>query len=82
MTPGWAENVGRDLQVQLLYEALGFLQKTRQEAMHVFTLMAIKALVQSFVQDLVEESAASLPWDTVGHQRKRPFMYPRPYETN
>jgi len=72
------KNVEHDLQVQLLYEALGFLQQTRQEAMHIFALMAVKALVQSYVQDLVEKSAASLPWGTIGHQRERPFMYPRP----
>jgi len=82
VTPALAENVGHDLQVQLLYEALGFLQQAQQETMHVFTLMVIKAFVQSYVQNLVEESAASLPWGTVGHQRKRPFMYPRPDEEN
>jgi len=67
-----------DLQVQLLYEALGLLQQTRQETMHVFALMAVKALVQSYVKDLVEKSAASLPWGTVGHKRKHPFMCSRP----
>ena len=46
--------------------------------MHIFTLMTVKALVQSFVKDLVEESAASLPSGTVGHQSKRPLLYPRP----
>ena len=60
-TQVWAKSVGCSLQIQLLYEALGFLQQTRQETVYIFALMAVKALVQSFVKDLVEKSAASLP---------------------
>jgi len=56
-----AKSVGRGLQIQRLYEALGFLQQTRQETMHIFGLMAVKILVRCFVKDLVEKSAASLP---------------------
>ena len=46
--------------------------------MHIFALMAVKAFVQSYVKDLVEKPAASLPWGAVGHKRKHPFMCPRP----
>ena len=70
------ENI--DLQVQLLYEALWFLRQTQQETMDVFTLMTIKAFAQPFVQDLVEKSAASLPWGAAGHKREHPFMRLRP----
>jgi len=73
-----AQRVGRSLQIQHLYEALGFLQQTRQETMHIFALMGVKVLVQSFVEDLVEKFSASLPRGTVGHKRKQPFTCPRP----
>ena len=71
-------DVGHDLQLKLLYEALWFLQQTRQETIHIFKLMTVKAFAQPFVQDLVEKSAASLPWGAVGHKRKQPFSRPRP----
>ena len=46
--------------------------------MDIFALMVVKALVQSYVKDLVEKPAASLPWGTIGHKHKYPFMRPRP----
>jgi len=81
-TPGWAKNVGHDLQVQFFHEALGFLQQTRQETVDIFVLMTVKASVQSYVQDFVAKSAASPPWGTVGHQRERPLGRPRPGNKN
>ena len=48
-TPAWAQKAGHYLQVQLLYETPGFLQQTRQETMDIFTLVVVKAFVQSYV---------------------------------
>ena len=77
-TPIWAKKVRCDLQIQLLYEALGFLQQTRQETMHIFVLMVVKAFSQSYVHNFVTKSATSPPWDTVRHNPKRPLRRPRP----
>ena len=60
-TPALAQRAGHDLQIQFFHEALGFLQQTRQETMHVFNLMALKGFVQSYVQNLVAKFAASPP---------------------
>ena len=46
--------------------------------MHVFVLMAVKALGQPSVQDLLAKSAPDPPWGAVGHHRKRPLRSPRP----
>lgn len=60
-TPVWAKKIGSDLQFQFLYEALRFIQQTRQETMYVFVLMVVKASGQSYVQNLVTKSATSPP---------------------
>ena len=73
-----AKRVGRDPQVQLLYEALGLLQQTRQETMDIFTLVAIKVCALSYIQGLVTKFAANPPRGTVGHQRECPLRCPRP----
>ena len=74
----WVKKVGRNLQVQLSYEMLRFLQQTRQEAMHVFALMALKSSNHSYVQNLVEKLAMSPPRGTIGHEPKKPLRHPRP----
>jgi len=81
-TPACAKKIGHDLQVQLLYEVLGFLQQTRQETMDIFVLMAVKASALSYIQGLLTKSAANPPRGTVGHQRKCPLRCPRPGDKN
>ena len=76
--PVCAKSAGRDLQVQLLYEALGLLQQTRQKTMDIFALMAIKVCALSYIQGLVTKFATNPPRGTVGHQRKSPLWCSRP----